>query len=257
MISIKNPVQIQKMRDAGKILYDALQETVAHARAGVTTLELDEIAERYIRKFGATPAFKGYNGFPATLCTSLNDSVVHGIPSHSNVCREGDILSIDCGVTLDGWNSDSAITVGIGNISAEARKLIETTERSFFEAAKLAVAGARLGDIGNAVYQVANKEHYGVVRQLTGHGIGKDLHEEPTVYNYGIPGKGTRLYKNMTICLEPMITAGSWDVKILEDDWTIKTSDGSLCSHYEHTLLIRDGLPELLTYPGFEWKEDA
>lgn len=257
MISIKNPIQIQTMRDSGKILYEALQETAMRAKAGITTKELDEIAERYIHRSGGIPAFKGYEGYPATLCTSLNDSVVHGIPSHEDVCKEGDILSLDCGVILDGWYSDSALTVGIGQISAEAKKLIETTEKSFFEGAKLAVAGARLGDIGNAVYQTANKEGYGVVRALTGHGIGKALHEDPAVYNYGVPGKGARIYKNMTICVEPMITSGTWDVEILEDNWTIKTKDGSLCSHYEHTLLIQDGLPELLTYPGFVWKEDA
>ncbi len=257
MISIKNPIQIQKMRDSGKILYDALQETILHAKAGVTTMELDGIAERYIRKYGAEPAFKGYEGFPGTLCTSLNDSVVHGIPSHKHVCKEGDILSLDCGAVLDGMYSDSAITVGIGKISDADAKLIATTEKAFFEGAKKAIAGARLGDIGNAVFQVADKEGYGVIKVLTGHGIGTDLHEEPSIFNFGTPGKGVRIYKNMTVCIEPMISAGTWDVHMLSDNWTIKTTDGSNCAHYEHTLLIRDGLPELLTYPGFEWKEDA
>ena len=254
MISIKNNLQINKMRDAGKILYDALQETVAHVKPGISTKELDHIAEHYITRY-AIPGFKGYGGFPATLCTSVNDTVVHGIPSYKEILKDGDIISLDCGVILDGWNSDSAITVGVGNISQEAKDLIEYTEKSFFEGAKAAIAGARLGDIGNAVSSIAKLKNYGVVRDLTGHGIGKELHEDPSVYNFGKPGKGSRIYKNMTICIEPMITAGTWEVYMLDDGWTIKTQDGSLCSHYEHTLLIKDGLPELLSYPGFEWKE--
>lgn len=254
MITIKNNLQIQKMRDSGKILYDALRETAAHVKSGISTKELDNIAEKYINQY-ALPAFKGYEGFPATLCTSVNDTVVHGIPSYKEILKEGDIISLDCGVILDGWNSDSALTVGVGKISKEAQQLIDYTEQAFFAGAKAAIANARLGDIGYAVSSVANQKKYGVVRDLTGHGIGKTVHEDPSVYNFGKPGKGSRIYKNMTICIEPMITAGTWEVYMLDDGWTIKTLDGSLCSHYEHTLLINDGLPELLTYPGFEWKE--
>lgn len=253
MIYIKNSQQIQKMRDAGKILYETLQETVLRAKPGVSTKELDDFAEAYIRKNGGIPGFKNYGGFPASLCTSVNDQVVHGIPSYKTILKDGDILSLDCGVVLDGWNSDSAITVGIGNISKEAQDLISNTEKSFFEGAKKAIAGARLGDIGYAIQSCAEQYNYGVVRDLTGHGIGKDLHEDPSVYNFGTPGRGLRLAKNMTIAIEPMITAGSWEVAVLDDQWTIVTEDGSLCSHYEHTLLINDGLPELLTYPGFKW----
>ena len=255
MISIKNPIQIQKMRDSGKILYDALQETILHVKPGVSTKELDHVADKYICRYGK-PAFKGYEGFPAALCTSVNDTVVHGIPSYKEVLKDGDIISLDCGVLLDGWYSDSAITVGVGEISQDAKDLIEYTEKSFFEGARKAIAGARLGDIGAAVSMCVAPKNYGVVRDLTGHGIGKDLHEDPSIYNFGTAGKGSRIYKGMTICIEPMITAGTWKVYMFEDDgWNIKTQDGSLSSHYEHTLLIRDGLPELLTYPGFEWKE--
>lgn len=257
MISIKNPIQIQKMRDSGKILYDALQESIQFAKAGVSTKEVDEVAERYIRKYGAVPAFKGYEGFPGTLCTSVNDAIVHGIPSDKEILKDGDILSLDCGVILDGMYSDSAITVGIGEISYEAKKLIEITEKAFFEAAKVAIAGHRLGEIGKTIEKICGTAGYGIVENLTGHGIGTELHEDPQVFHYFEPRSNGRLYKNMTICVEPMITLGAWENRILKDGWTIKTLDGSLCSHYEHTLLIQDGLPELLTYPGFTWKEVA
>lgn len=255
MISIKNAAQLDIMRDSGKILYDALHETISHIKPGVSTLYLDSIADAYIRKYGGIPAFKDYNGFPNALCTSVNDTVVHGIPKDSEVLKEGDIISLDCGVLLSGMYTDSAITVGVGHISKEAEKLIKTTEESFFAAAKIACAGVRLGDVGYAVSKVARRENYGVVRALTGHGIGKNLHEDPPVYNYGVVGKGPRLYKNMTICIEPMINSGTWDVMLLDDDWTIKTTDASLSSHYEHTLLINEGLPELITFPGFKWEE--
>lgn len=257
MITIKNPIQIQKMRDAGKILYEALQETVSRVKPGVTTKFLSEFAESIILKHGATPNFKGYGGFPETLCTSVNCQVVHGIPSDKTVLKDGDIISLDGGCIVDGWHSDSAITVGVGNISDEAKKLIKTTEECFFTGIRKAVAGVRLGDVGNAIQTVAEREGYGVVRDLTGHGIGKNLHEEPSIFNFGKPGHGQRLIKGMTLAIEPMINLGDYKVEMLNDGWTIVTKDRLISSHYEHTILIKDGLPELLTYPGFEWKEDA
>ncbi len=257
MISIKNPLQVQKMRDAGKILYEVLQTTVSYVKPGITTKELDTIAESLIRKHNAVPSFLGYMGFPASLCTSVNHQVVHGIPSHKVVLKEGDIISIDCGVILDGWQSDSAITVGVGKISPEAERLIKTTEESFFAGVRQAVLGKRLNDLGGAIQDYAENKGFYVIRNYCGHGIGKDMHEEPSVYNYRLAKHGTRFIKNMTLAIEPMIAAGTSETKVLNDNWTVETVDGSLCSHYEHTILINDGLPELLSYPGFTWKEDA
>ncbi|NMD37949.1 MAG: type I methionyl aminopeptidase [Christensenellaceae bacterium] len=257
MIFIKNPVQIQKMRDAGKVLYEVLQRIVSQVKPGITTKELDIFAENLIRKANAIPSFLGYMGFPASICTSINQQVVHGIPSHDVVLNEGDIISIDCGVILDGWQSDSAITVGVGKISAEAEKLIKVTEECFFAGVRQAVLGKRLGDLGEAIQNHAEKNGFYVIKNYTGHGIGKDMHEEPSVYNYRTNRRGIRFMKNMTLAVEPMIAIGTSETKVLNDEWTVETTDGSLCSHYEHTILINDGLPELLSYPGFTWKEDA
>ncbi|MDO4482899.1 MAG: type I methionyl aminopeptidase [Clostridia bacterium] len=258
MISLKNPEQIRKMREAGAILYEVLQELRGQIKPGVTTAALDVFAEQLIRKHHAIPSFLHYQGYPATICASVDDAVVHGIPSHKQVLQEGQIISIDCGVQLDGWQADSAFTMGVGEISPEAAKLIEVTEQCFFDGVKQAVAGNRLGDIGHAVQQVAESHGYGVIRDLTGHGIGRNLHEDPAVFNFGEPGHGMRLRKGMTIAVEPMIAAGTWRVTQDKDGWCFRTADHSLCAHYEHTIAINeDGLPELLTYPGFTWKEDA
>ena len=256
MISLKNSDQIAKMRAAGALLYEVHQKLRAQIKPGVTTFDLDAYAESLIRKAGAIPSFKGYQGFPATLCTSVDDAVVHGIPSKKQVLQAGQIISVDCGLILDGWQSDSAFTAGVGEISPEAQRLIDITEECFWRAARQCVAGARLGDVGHACQEYAESNGCGVIRDLTGHGIGREMHEDPPVYNYGVPGKGLRLRKGMTIAVEPMISAGDWRVTCDPDQWCYRTRDRSLCSHYEHTLAINEeGLPEILTLPGFNWEE--
>lgn len=257
MISLKNPDQIRKMREAGALLYEVLQKLREAVKPGMSTAALDVYAEQLIRKHHAIPSFLHYHGFPATLCTSADDVVVHGIPSEKEILKEGSILSIDCGLILDGWQADSAFTMGVGEISAQAEALIKITEESFWKGVRQAVVGNRLGDIGHAIQSHAESHGCGVVRDLTGHGIGRDMHEDPSVFNFGEPGRGLRLRKGMTLAIEPMITAGDWRVKEDGDGWTIRTRDGSLCSHYEHTIAINeDGLPEILTYPGFTWEEE-
>ena len=257
MISIKNPDQIAKMRTAGALLYEVLQKLREAVKPGMTTAALDVYAEQLIRKNHAIPSFLHYNGYPATLCTSIDDQIVHGIPSESQVLKEGSILSIDCGLVLDGWQADSAFTMGIGEISAEAEALIEVTEECFWKGVRQAVAGNRLGDLGHAVQSWAEGHGYGVIRDLTGHGIGREMHEDPAVYNFGEPGRGLKLRKGMTIAVEPMISVGDWHTTVDDDDWCYRTRDRSLAAHYEHTIAIReDGLPEILTFPGFQWKEE-
>lgn len=256
MISLKNSDQIAKMRVAGQLLYEVHQQLRAQIKPGVTTGDLDAYAESLIRKAGAIPSFKGYQGYPATLCTSVDDAVVHGIPSKKQVLKEGQIISVDCGLILDGWQSDSAFTMGVGQISEEAQALIEITEQCFWKSARQCIAGNRLGDVGYACQEWAESHGCGVIRDLTGHGIGREMHEDPPVYNYGVPGKGLRLRKGMTIAIEPMISAGDWRVTCDADQWTYRTRDRSLCSHYEHTLAINEeGLPEILTLPGFNWED--
>ena len=256
MISLKNSDQIAKMHVAGQLLYEVHQQLRAQIKPGVTTGDLDAYAESLIRKAGAIPSFKGYQGYPATLCTSVDDAVVHGIPSKKQVLKEGQIISVDCGLILDGWQSDSAFTMGVGQISEEAQALIEITEQCFWKSARQCIAGNRLGDVGYACQEWAESHGCGVIRDLTGHGIGREMHEDPPVYNYGVPGKGLRLRKGMTIAIEPMISAGDWRVTCDADQWTYRTRDRSLCSHYEHTLAINEeGLPEILTLPGFNWED--
>ena len=249
MISIKNPAQIEKMRKAGALLHQVMQAVRERVAPGVTTRELDEFAERMIRQHGAVPSFLHYNGYPATLCTSIDEQVVHGIPDGKPL-REGQILSVDGGLVLDGWQADSAFTVGIGEISAQAARLIAVTEACFWAGAAMAREGNRVSDIGHAVQALAESNGYQPVRAMIGHGIGRQLHEEPEVPNYGSPGRGVRLRAGMTICIEPMIAAGGWPVHELADGWTVVTDDASLCSHYEHTLVItHGGPPEILTQP--------
>lgn len=251
MIGIRNPAQLQKMREAGVLLREIMDQVRGQIAPGVTTRHLDQFAERLIRKHGAIPSFLHYNGYPATLCTSIDDQVVHGIPDDTPL-REGQIVSVDGGLVLDGWQSDSAFTVGVGEISAEARRLIEVTEQSFFEGIALAKDGNRISDIGNAVQTYVERFGFKPVRALCGHGIGRQMHEDPEVPNYGATGRGVRLRPGMTIAVEPMIVTGKWPVHQLADGWTIVTDDGGLCSHYEHTIAITaDGAdPEILTLPG-------
>lgn len=257
MISLKNPEQISKMRDAGALLYEVLQKLREVIKPGITTAALDAYAEQQIRKGHGIPSELGFEGYPASICASVDDVVVHGIPSEKQVLEEGQIISIDCTLILNDWQADSAFTVGVGKISPEAQRLIDVTEECFFLGAQKAIAGNRLGDVGSAVQLNAESHGYGVIRDFTGHGIGRDMHEDPSVYNYGVPGRGLRLRKGMTICIEPMISMGTWHVKGDDDGWGYRTMDGSICSHYEHTIAINEnGLPEILTLPGFVWKEE-
>lgn len=255
MITLKNLHQIDKMRSAGHLLFDVLSALMERVVPGISTKALDAYAEEMIRKHNAIPSFKGYNGFSGSICASIDEQVVHGIPNEKTILKEGSILSIDCGVILDGWQSDSARTVAVGNISAEKQKLIKDCERSFFLGAMMARADNRVGDIGHAVQSYCEERGYGVIRDLTGHGIGRNLHEDPSIPNYGSAGHGLRLKAGMTIAVEPMVALGTWQVQQLSDGWTIVTKDRKPCSHYEHTLLINEGEPELLSYPGFDWEK--
>jgi methionyl aminopeptidase len=254
VISIKNAAQLDKMRSAGRLLHDVMAKIREVIRPGETTAAIDAFAEEIIRRGGAAPSFLNYRGYPASICASVDDEVVHGIPSDKTVLREGSILSIDCGLVLDGWQADSAFTVGIGAISPDKEQLIKVTEQCFFDGARQARQGLRIGDIGQAIQQLAESHGYGVIRELTGHGIGRNMHEDPSVPNYGETGHGARLRAGMTLAVEPMISLGAWKVKEMEDGWTVRTLDGSPCSHYEHTIAImEDGLPEILTLPDFVW----
>ena len=256
-ITLKSAADIEKMDAAGRVVEETLRLIAAHAGVGMQTAELDELAAGYIRSCGAEASFLHYNGYPRSICTSVNEQVVHGIPSAQVTLREGDIISVDGGLILDGWQADSAFTVGVGKVTPAARQLMEVTERCFFLGARQAVVGKRLGDIGHAVQEYAEAHGYGVIRDLTGHGIGRAMHEDPPVYNFGRAGEGKKLHPGMTICIEPMIAMCGWMVEQLEDGWTVVTEDGSLCSHYEHTLAINEqGLPELLTYPGYTFPEE-
>jgi methionyl aminopeptidase len=255
MISIKNSAQLEKMRRAGSLLYEVMQKLREVVRPGESTAAIDAYAEELIRRNQATPSFLGYRGFPASICASVDDEVVHGIPADGVTLQEGSILSIDCGLILDGWQADSAITVPVGEVSDSLKRLIEVTKQCFFEGARASVVGNRVGDIGHAVQSLAESRGFGVIRDLTGHGIGRNMHEDPSVPNFGEPGTGPRLRPGMTIAVEPMISMGGWHVRQMDDGWTIKTLDGSPCAHYEHTIAITpDGLPEIFTLPGFRWE---
>lgn len=247
MILVKNSEQLAIMRKAGRITGEAILVARDHIREGVSTKELDIRIREYIEKCGAKPSFLGYGGFPGSACISLNDEVIHGIPSKDRILHEGDIVKIDVGACYKGFHGDSANTFGVGKISEEAEKLIAATRESFFCGAAQAKAGNRIGDIGSAVFEYANALGYGVVKRYVGHGVGMELHEDPEVPNFGTAGRGPRLMPGMTIAIEPMINAGTYLVKEMSDGWTVKTADGRLSAHYEHTLAITDGEPVLLT----------
>ena len=249
MITIKSAPQIEKMRKAGELLHSVLEQLRAEIEPGVTTHHLDQMAERLIREAGAVPSFKGYDGFPFSICASVDDQVVHGFADKTKL-RKGQLLSIDCGVILDGWQSDSAFSVLVGGGSSEAQKLVDVTEECFWIGANMAREGNRLGDLSHAIQAHAESHGYGVIRDLCGHGIGQEMHEDPNVPNFGHPGRGVKLQKGMTIAIEPMIAMGDWRVYCEDNDWTIVTRDHSICSHYEHTVLITDGEPEILSFPG-------
>ena len=246
-ISIKTEQEIDLMRQSGHLLAKVHEELHAALRPGISTYELDEIGEKTIRALGGIPNCKNYEGFPASVCISVNDEVVHGIPSRDRILQEGDIVSFDTGLIYKGYHSDAARTWGVGKISDEAQKLIDVTRESFFEGIKKAKAGNRLYDISAAIDAYIKPHGYGIVRELTGHGIGTSLHEEPTVPNYKQWRRGIKLKKGMTICVEPMITMGERYVGWLDDEWTVVTVDGSYAAHYENTIAITDGEPEILT----------
>lgn len=247
MITIKSESQIEKMRIACRITRDALNLIGEHIKPGISTAKLDRLAHEFILSRGAKPNFLHYNGFPKSICTSVNDQVVHGIPSKDVILKEGDIISIDMGAEKDGYNGDAARTFAVGTISPQAQRLIDVTRQSFFEGVKCLKHGVKLGDLSAAIQEYAENAGYSVVRDLVGHGIGRALHEDPAVPNFGKAGKGVRLAAGMTIAVEPMINAGQWQVEVLDDDWTVVTRDGSLSAHYENTVLITKDGYEILT----------
>lgn len=246
MISIKSEQDLEKMREAGRITVEALHLVRGHIAPGVTTAHLDQLIHAHIVKNGAKPNFLGYGGFPATACISVNDEVIHGIPG-SRVLKEGDIVSIDTGCVKDGFHGDAARTFPVGEVSDEAKELIRVTRESFFEALKVVRAGMRIGDIGAAVAAYVERHGYSVVRDFTGHGIGRALHEDPAVPNYGTAGRGVRLRPGMVLAIEPMVNMGDCRVRILSDKWTTVTVDGALSAHYENTVAVTEGEPEILT----------
>lgn len=247
MIIIKNSEQIEQMKIAGRITAQALLLARDEIRPGVSTKHIDEKLHRFIEKCGATPGFLGYGGFPAAACISLNGEVIHGIPSSHRIVQEGDIVKVDVGARYRGYNGDSARTFAVGRVSEEAQKLISVTEKSFDEGLRLLRAGNRIGDIGHAVESFVISHGFSVVRDYTGHGVGEELHEEPEVPNFGVPGHGARLYPGMTLALEPMVNAGSAHVRVSQNQWTVCTVDGRLSAHYENTVLITEGDPLILT----------
>jgi len=253
LIILKSATEINKMRRAGRIVAEVLERMRERVAPGVTTAELDELAEAVIRKYNAIPSFKGYPGhphrnypFPASVCTSVNEELVHGIPG-PRVLQEGDIISIDVGAILDGYHGDAAITLPVGAISPEAQRLLEVTEGALYAGIAAARVGNRSGDISAAIQSYVESRGYNVVREYTGHGIGRKMHEDPQVPNFGKPGRGARLRRGMTIALEPMVLAGDNCVRVLEDHWTVVSCDGKLTAHFEHTIAITDGEAEILT----------
>ena len=250
MVIVKNSDQLKLMRIAGRITGEALAYAHSLVREGVSTKFLDGKIREFIEKKGARPSFLGYGGFPGSACISINEEVIHGIPSEKRILREGDIVKIDVGAFYRGYHGDSARTFPVGNVSKDALRLIETTKASFFAGMAKAVAGGRIGDVGNAVENCVKDAGYTVVRTYVGHGIGAELHEDPEVPNFGTAGRGTRLYPGMTIAIEPMVNAGGHTVRVLADDWTVVTQDGSLSAHYENTVLITANGPESLTDVG-------
>ena len=247
MIVIKNSEQIALMKMAGRITAEALLVARDTIRPGVSTKEIDKKIHDYIIKCGATPSFLGYGGFPGSACISINNEVIHGIPSKDRIIQEGDIVKIDVGARYRGYNGDSARTYPVGKVSDETLRLISVTERSFYEAMKVAKAGNRVGDISNAIESFVISNGFSIVKQYVGHGVGAELHEEPSVPNYGRAGRGPRLYSGMTLAIEPMVNVGVEDVKVLKDGWTVITADGKLSAHYENSICITEGDPILLT----------
>jgi methionyl aminopeptidase len=248
-IELKSDKDLVHMRRAGKIAGRVLREVAKAAAPGATTKDLDKLAERLIREAGAIPTFLGYRGYTASTCMSVNEEVVHGIPSAKKVLKDGDILSIDVGATFEGFVGDTATTVAVGRIPEETRRLLDVTRDSLEKGIERVRAGNRLGDVSSAIQAHAESHGYGIVRDFVGHGIGRAMHEEPAVPNYGAPGVGLRLEQGLVLALEPMVTMGDWRVKILKDGWTVVTEDGGLSAHFEHTVAVTPDGPEVLTRP--------
>lgn len=246
-VSIKSEREIALMRESGHLLEQVHDQLAAYIKPGISTKELDKIGEEIIRSLGCVPNFLNYQGFPGSFCISLNDEVVHGIPSRKKIIQEGDLVKIDAGLIYKGYHSDAARTYAVGEITKEAKQLMDVTRESFFEGIKYAKAGNHLNDICKAIGAYAAKYHYGIVRDLTGHGIGTHLHEDPVIPNYPMRRPGVKLLPGMTLAIEPMLNMGRADVAWLDDEWTVVTQDGSLSAHYENTVLITDGEPEILT----------
>ena len=248
-ITLKSPKEIELMRRAGKITAAARALAGEMVKPGVTTQEINDEVERFIRKEGAIPSFLNYSGYPGSICISVNDEVIHGIPG-KRVLQDGDIVSVDVGAFIGGFHGDCAATFACGTITPEAQDLIDVTRQSFFEGIKLAKKGQRVSDISAAIQVYVESHGYSIVREYVGHGIGKNLHESPEVPNFGNPGRGIRLLPGMTLAIEPMVNAGSAAIQLLSDGWTVKTRDGKYAAHYENTILITDGEPEILTAPA-------
>ena len=247
MIIIKSKQEIDIMREAGKVTGQVLKELETFIKPGVSTKDIDSFVENFIRDKGMIPSFKGLYDFPASACVSVNEEVVHGIPSADRILREGDIVSVDVGTTYKGYASDAARTYGVGEISEDAQKLIDAAKDSFFAGMEFCKVGCRLSDISHAIQTKAEGEGFSVIRDYVGHGIGRDMHEDPQIPNFGKPGRGPRLTEGMVFAIEPMIAQGSYETDVLLDDWTVVTVDGKLAAHYENTVVITDGEPELLT----------
>ena len=247
MIVIKNESEIELMIKAGEVTADILKELPSVIKPGMSTRELDKWIEDFILRNDMKPAFKGYGGFPATACISVNEELIHGIPSKKTILKEGDIVTVDLGTIYKGYYSDAARTYPVGKISEEKQKLIKVAEESFFEGLKYCKKGNRIGDVSHAIQEYVESFGFSIIRDYTGHGVGTDLHEDPAVPNYGKPGHGPKLVPGMTIAIEPMIAAGDYDVDVLDNDWTVVMSDGSMCAHYENSVVITEGEPILLT----------
>jgi methionyl aminopeptidase len=252
MIILKSPDEVAKMRVAGGIVAETIDTVLAAVEPGVSTADLDVVAEAFIRERKATPSFKGYRGFPASICASLNEEVVHGIPSPKRILKEGDVLSLDFGAIWDAYHADSAVTVFVGEPpSAEAEKLVRVTEEALEAGISQILPGGRLSDISHAVQQVVEGAGFSVVREYVGHGVGRSLHEDPQIPNYGLPGRGPELRPGLVIAVEPMVTMGDWKTRVLADDWTVVTADRSLAAHFEHTIAVTEDGREVLTAAGW------
>jgi len=247
MIILKSPRELALMRRAGRIVARVLDRFREVVRPGITTAELEEVALQIIEREGGIPSFKGYRGYPAAICASINEEVVHGIPSPKRVLKEGDIVSLDVGAIYKGYHGDAAITLPVGAVNEEVQRLLEVTQGALHAGIAQAHPGNRLGDISAAIQRYVESRGFNVVREYTGHGIGQEMHEEPQIPNFGPPNRGPRLRPGMTMALEPMVTAGDWRTRTLSDGWTVVTADGSLSAHFEHTIAITDGEPEILT----------